>query len=316
VDVLNGTFSVCNEFYECTIIAANDPNAFLFIPSGARLTYTAGPNLNGDSALTFIVILIPSTGAQNLTVPFTINVLPINDPPDFAMYSSSGNSNGQVSIVSDVKDIDFLIGYNLSVTYTLVRTTGENLTSNGGNSSLKRNQNVEDTADGYFIIPDSSALGDVPPCTVSDDKKSINCNDLIEQVNPWLNSGINLVLGNGVMSAYIELNVNDLGNIGAGQDLNTSVFVVIDVPLGFIAGAAKPMSNNLAFILAPVAGLLAGLIIAGLLFAFRRRLANTQAASYFADYCTPGSDGSVNTSPIYEEATTGGESAIYKPPSE
>jgi len=451
VDTLNGTFTYCDQFFQCTVITPNTNQVFA-VPAGSLLTYTAGPNLFGDTALTFDLTLIVHTGAPNLTVPFTINVrpvndppvlipgfntlasglknecdedtyiiinfhatdidntpdelrgdliqflfqgapgdyyncnnkpvglnqkgdcmlgdplvpgqfvaidneanfrfvfvpkpnvngiarlliqavdpsyaasareiveitvLPINDPPAFAHYNFSlgkvdNSSQDKVTLFSDVTDIDFIFGYNLSVTYTLLFTAGGNANSDGnGNSNTSQPNGPE--ALGYFELPPNSPTGDVPPCTLSDDLKSITCNHLIEKVNPWIKGGIVLVLQEGVQNARIELFVNDLGNIdkNPGQDKNASVIIDVVVPLGNLVGAAKPPTNNVALIAAPIAGLLAGAIIAGLIFAIKRKQAKANVESYF-DRFALGMEGATNSSPLYQGATKGGESPIYR----
>jgi hypothetical protein len=296
------------------------PGQFVAIDDEAnfRFLFVPDPNVNGVARL--LLQAVDADFAASAREIVEIVVLPINDAPFFERHNFTlgkvDNSTQDVAtILSDVKDIDFMFGYNLSVTYTLIRTSGNSGNGNNTGDNLKRqgnnNGNVETL--GRFVLPSDSPTGDKPPCTLSADEKQINCNHLVEKVDPWLKGGIALVLQEGVQSARVELNVNDLGNIdkNPNQDLNTSVFIDIIIPLGQLVGSVKPPGNNIALIAAPIAGLLAGAIIAGLIFAFRRKQAKAAVESYF-DRFALGMEGATNTSPLYEGATKGGESPIYR----
>jgi hypothetical protein len=317
------------------------PGQFVAIDDQAnfRFLFVPKPNVNGVARL--LLQAVDADFAASAREIVEITVLPINDAPffekvNYTLSKVSNSTQDKVTLLSDVKDIDFMFGYNLSVTYTLVFTSGNaggngNGNGNGGNNTnatgaMKRqstNGNNGCLADnsgnnnrealGYFEMPPDSPTNDKPPCTLAADMKSINCNHLVEKVDPWIKGGIALVLQEGVQTAHIELNVNDLGNIdkNPGQDLNTSVCITIQVPLGQLVGAAKAPTNNVALIAAPIAGLLAGAIIAGLIFAIRRKQAKAAVENYF-DRFALGMEGATNTSPLYEGATKGGESPIYR----
>jgi hypothetical protein len=285
---------------------------FLFIPD---------PNVNGITRL--LLQAVDAALASSNKEVVEITVWPINDPPAFEKapnYTIGFDANTTqdvATIVSDVMDIDFLFGYNLSVTYTLILTASSaNGTSNGTNGNGNGNNGTVDVIqglpDGFFRLPLTSPLGEGTPCTLSDDNRSINCNHLVERVDPWLKRGLDLFLGVGVQYAVVELNVNDLGNIdkSPNQDLNVTTFLYIETAAGAILGTAKK-DNNLALIIAPILGLLAGIVIAALVFFFRRNSSKAAVEAYF-DRFALGMEGASNTSPLYEGASKGGESPIYR----
>jgi hypothetical protein len=266
---------------------------FLFIPD---------PNVNGVNRLQ--IQAIDGSQATSAIEIVEITVLPINDAPDFEMANwtltkDDETSQDKVNIVSLVGDIDFTIGFSVNVTYTLISTTKAGAPASS-----------EVSADGHFLLP--KYADEVPPCIVSENGKSITCIELIENTNPWLIYGIDLVFDLGVTTARIELNVNDFGNIDKnfGRDLNSSFFVDIDLPLGLLVGDTATSSSNLGLILGPLFALIGAGLIAGLAYAFRRRI--KEAIDSLSDDTNGGSEAPVNISPLYEEAAIGGESPIYR----
>jgi len=287
--------------------AANDANySFIFIPK---------PNQNGKARL--LIQVVDPEYATSAKVAVEILVNPINDPPYFTEFESTlgkafNSSLDEVTITSEVDDIDFSFGYNLSVTYTLLALTH----ASGNTTNVTKREIGQEGQDwatlGHFEYP-AQANASGFPCVIADDRLSINCNDKVERVNSWLRLGLPLVFEAGVTSALVELNVDDLGNIDKtpNRPLNASEFLQIEIPASSLGATIKPPTDNLALIIAPIAGLLAGAIIAGVIFALRRNQAKAAVENYFDKFALA-MEGQSNTSPLYQGATKGGESPIYR----
>jgi len=285
---------------------------FLFIPD---------PNVNGVARL--LLQGIDPHFAPSRREIVEITVLPVNDPPFFIDGETNAtkgvyqNSNkDQWTIVAQVGDVDFLFLEEVNITYCL-RKAGTG-TGNNGNGNGNENGNGDNNDDappnGWFVLPPSSAAGGDPPCVLTNNALCITCEDMIEDINGWLEAGIVLVFNETVAGDIsVELNVNDLGNIDyrPNQDLNTSVWLNGSIDADALVAATKPAGSNIALIAAPIAGLLAGALIAGLIFAIRKNQAKAAVENYF-DRFALGMEGATNTSPLYEGATKGGESPIYQ----
>jgi hypothetical protein len=285
-----------------------------------RFVFVPDPNANGVARL-LLQATDPHYGTSSREI-VEITVRPINDPPDFVTANAtlgtvSGTGRDKWTIISEVFDIDFFFGYTVNVTYTLHEASSTPYT----NATVAKREIGQSTTDepveklGWFVMPQSTAAGGSPPCILADDNLSITCQDLIEDVNGWLKAGITLEFDERVVGRIIvELNVNDLGNIDyrvPPPPLNTSVLLIDHLEGDNLAAATKPAGNNIALIAAPIAGLLAGALIAGLIFAIRKNQAKAAVENYF-DRFALGMEGATNTSPLYEGATKGGESPIYK----
>jgi len=272
--------------------------------------------------------------AVSQAVLLVITVLPVNDPPGFTAFGSvagkvENSTQDMWTIASLVFDIDFYFSYTLNVTYTLHKARSNGVAGNGANAgspsavdtlakrSLEQSTGSATDPDraGWFVMPATSALGEVPPCILAEDRLSISCEVLIQNLNLWLENGIDLHFEAGVSGQVeVELNVNDLGNIDYRDPpppLNTSVWIREDVAASALGAATKPVADNIALIAAPIAGLLAGALLAGLIFAIRRNKQAEAVENYF-DRFAIGMEGVSNASPLYEGATIGGESPIYK----
>lgn len=77
-----------------------------------------------------------------------------------------------------------------------------------------------------------------------------------------------------------------------------------------IVDTTGPEDNSL-LIAGPVAGLLAGMLIAVGIWRLKSNSAAKAVDTYFDNFAI-NMDGSSQNSPIYEGATTGGESALYR----
>jgi len=295
-----------------------------------RILFIPWPNVYGEANA--LITVLDDSSAPSQSEILVITVLPVNDAPDFIQYGRvpgkvANSSQDKWFIQSEVFDVDFYFDYRLNVTYTLRKANGAG--GNGGNvdtsspsafapakRSLEQNGNVVDPdRRGWFVLPQTSGAGDPPPCVVSDDGLSITCEELIEVLNPWLLNGIDLVFDSSVSGQVeVELNVNDLGNIDYRDPpppLNTSRWIREQIAAASLGAATKPANNNIALIAAPIAGLLAGALLAGLIFAIRKNKQKEAVENYF-DRFAIGMEGVSNASPLYEGATIGGESPIYK----
>jgi len=292
-----------------TSVQVNETHAFfmfVFVPK---------PNANGIVRL--LIQGIDPQYAASLREIVEIVVRPINDPPKFDIANKTGGKFGNTTldmwyIVSQVSDIDFKFGKLMNVTYCLRKADTAAANGNGNG-----NGNNDDPPAGQFQMPPETVSGEKAPCILQENDRCISCLDKIEKLNTWLKNGIVLVFELGVVGdVEVELNVNDLGNIDYRQNdmdvaLNVSVFLRDPLVADSLAAATKPATNNIALIAAPIAGLLAGALIAGLIFAIRRNQAKAAVESYF-DRFALGVDGATNSSPLYEGAAKGGSSPIYK----
>jgi hypothetical protein len=278
-----------------------------------RFIYIPKPNVNGVAKL-LLQALDPQYAASNKEI-VEITVLPVNDPPFFfytnhTVGTAANSTRMTWEIFSTVGDVDFVYGRDLNVTYCVVAVH-----MTGDNSTYEVDENPElEITDAWFVLPPPTPGGELPPCEVSDDGVCISCEDSVYNLNLWLRTGIELVFNESASGQIaVELNVNDLGNVDYRDPpppLNVSVFLLDEILAG-LAATTKPAADNLILIIAPIAGLLAGAIIACLIFMFRKR-AREAVESYFDRYAM-GMEGATNTSPLYEGATKGGASPIYKP---
>jgi hypothetical protein len=272
---------------------------YLFIPNG---------NVTGVSKL-LLEVRDPHL-AESAKFIAEITVLPINDPPYFTIANATKQAVANTSrfewiIVGRVEDVDFRYGENVTVTYTLHWASP---------FVMGTDPATDDDLQAWFVMPASTEAGGDPPCVLGANARSITCTSLIEEVNGWLRAGITLEFNETVHQISVEMNVNDLGNIDyhiPPPPLNTSKWLNGTLEASALTAATKAATSNVALIAAPIAGLLAGAIIAGLIFAIRKNKAKAAVENYF-DRFALGMEGATNTSPLYEGATKGGESPIYK----
>ena len=297
------------------------------------------PNANANGVVRLVFRLYDGIDYSTENTIVEITVLPINDPPQFddfdgklskantTLVTGENETVDAVFLTSAVSDIDFRFGRNLSVTYTIIKTAGMsdnaspnangNANANGGNSNQTKRDVEQQTngveRNGHFDMPTESASGEKAPCVVAADGLSITCNSKIEKLNPWLRAGVVLVPDLGVEVVTIGLYVNDLGNIdklNRPRDANETL--VFQLPAAALVASVVPTTNNVALIAAPIAGLIAGALIAGLIFFIKRKSAKAAVESYFDNFAL-GMEGATNSSPLYVEAKKGGESPIYQP---
>jgi len=270
-------------------------------PNTAYFSFIFLPNLdqNGDNRL--LLRVVDDQLAPSQSVVLEIRVLPINDYPWFTVANASlgANNNGTdvFDIISEVTDIrDYKFGHTVSIVYTVV-------VPDGGDASV---------VGGQFYLPPTSAAGVVPPCVVAPNGLSINCTDKIEKVNSWLKAGIPLEPYDGVTEMIVFLNVSDHGAIDKlNRSLDNNATLYLNRTVDGLTSVAVTPSNNVALIAAPIAGVLAGALIAGLIFAIRRKQAKAAVENYFDKFAL-GVEGMTHASPLYVEAKKGGESPIYK----
>jgi len=257
--------------------------------------------------------VIDDIGASSQREIVEITVLPINDPPKFdaanatmsAFKYADNSTAAAVMITSAVSDIDFHFGRDLRVNYTLLQTV----------ESGNRENHIESSAIeilGLFILPADSALGERAPCIVAPNSASIQCEGKVEKLNAWLKGGIFFRPVEGVTSVAILLNVSDLGNVDKlNRPLDANLTLLLELPATALIVNAVP-TDNVAMIAGPIAGLLVGALIAGLIFALRRKRAKEEVEAYLDQFAL-GVEGQANNSPLYVDAAKGGESPIYVP---
>jgi hypothetical protein len=224
-----------------------------------------------------------ATSAQEVV---RVEILPINDEPAINDLTSGRTSEDPsiVFITGSVSDIDFLVGRRMQLNATI--TDGEGAF-------------LEDVDEQCFL----SADGTLVSCTA----------DI---------SDINHIFGRGLLlepatSLTVTLVLNDLGNIDkndAPLETVAEVSIVVD-EAGMIVTTNPDKGDNSLLIAGPVAGLLAGLLIAAGIWRLKSNSAAKAVDSYFDNFAL-NMDGSTQTSPIYQGATTGGESALYVPNTE
>jgi len=269
---------------------ANKPGEFSFVFI---------PTANSNGKIRLLVSVIDDYFASSQRQVVEINVLPINDPPAFALveYQVVKDKNGTDVFVigSKVNDTDFKFGRTMEVTYTIVAPDG-----------------TRAVAGGHFELPKASAAGNKANCTVASDGFSITCTEKIEKLNKDLADGIYLIPDEGVSDLQVNLKVNDLGNIDKlNRSLSSNFTFTINRNVTALVTVATPATDNVALIAAPIAGVLAGALIAGIIFALRRKAAKAAVENYFDKFAL-GMEGMTQASPLYVEAKKGGESPIYK----
>jgi len=261
---------------------------FVFVPA---------PNVNGQVRLLLEVVDDQFAPSQRAVV--IIDVLPINDPPAFQLveYEVVKDKNGTELFLlgTKVNDTDFKFGREMIVTYTIVNA-----------------DNTTALAGGFWLLPEKSSAGKVAPCVVSADGFQITCREKIEKLNPWLTNGIELAPDDGVSQLYILLNVSDIGNIDKlNRTLDTQLRILLDRNVTALVVVADATTNNVALIAAPIAGVLAGALIAALIFLIKRKQAKAAVENYFDKFAL-GMEGMTHASPLYVESKKGGESPLYK----
>jgi len=307
-----GTTGVTGKFYLCngnssaklyddcrvgTEIKQGEFASLAGLPGQFSIVFVPAPNSNGK--IRVLVQVVDDGFAFSQRQVVEINVLPINDPPAFQLveYEVVKDKNGSdVFIIGTmVNDTDFKFGRTMEVTYTIVSPDGERA-----------------FAGGHFDLPSSSDKGSKANCTVASDGLSITCTDKIEKLNKDLSDGIYLVPDEGVSDLQIKLVVNDLGNIDKlNRPLNASITIDLHNNVTALVVVAAPTTDNVALIAAPIAGVLAGALIAGIIFALRQKAAKAAVENYFDKFAL-GMEGMTQASPLYVEAKKGGESPIYK----
>ena len=253
-----------------------------------EMLFVPDPNLNGKTR--FIVSIQDDFQAESVPVPVEIVVLPINDPPQFDKlngelgYDIALNSS-IYTITGKVSDIDFKFGKRMELTIS-----AENQTS------------------GVFAEPPATA-----PCQLTNENRTLICNALITELNSWFAAGFIFVPAETAETANITLIINDLGNIDkflipnatyAELDFNRTIGSAL-------TATAAPASDNTALIAAPIAGLLGGIGIVALVWFLRAKKSGAAVDSYFARLALD-MEGTTNTSPLYQGAAKGGESALYE----
>jgi len=291
----NMTFGACKA--GSVLKAAEFPAVF---PETAGFSFVFVPLLDQNGINRLLLQVVDDFGAPSQTVVLEIRVLPINDRPWFinanATLSSGKNGTDVFTITSEVTDIrDYKFGRVVEVSYTVI-TAGADPADVGGT----------------FIQPGKSTNGKDSPCVVSNDALSIKCTDKIEKVNSWLRTGIDMVPFDAVTEMRILLKIDDLGAIDKlNRSLDNNLTLLLNRTADGLIAQTTPPADNTAFIVAPIAGVLAGAIIAGIIFAIRNKKAKAAVESYFDKFAL-GVEGMTHASPLYVEAKKGAESPLYK----
>jgi len=248
------------------------------------------PNHNANGETRFVVSILDDYQAETVPVAVDILVLPINDPPAFVyitqQYVYMTDVNASAFIISGkVNDTDFVFGKSMRLTLSVPNGTGE------------------------FVLPQLNA-----PCEVSDNGTTLSCEALINQVNSWFGNGLEFIPDDVTEHINLTLAIDDLGNID--KDLNPNItYAWLDLNRTLtadnIATVAPASTDSTLLIAAPIAGLLAGALIVAAVWWFRGKQAAGKVDAYF-DRMALEMEGTTQSSPLYQGATRGGESVLYK----
>jgi len=251
------------------------------------MVFIPNPNLNGQTR--FLVAVMDDYAARSTPVVVDLLIYPINDPPKFDeleaefVYEAATNET-YFRVFGTTSDIDFKFGKHVRLTVTVAdlnATLGE---------------------------PASAS-----PCTWQDDGYTIVCEGLINSVNSWFASGFRVIPKEGVTDVNVSFILDDLGNVD--KDLNPNITYAslsLNRTIEELLATKPVVADNTALIAAPIAGLLAGLVIMGLVWWFRANSTKDAVDAYF-QRAALNLEGSANTSPLYKGAATGGESVLYQP---
>ena len=100
------------------------------------------------------------------------------------------------------------------------------------------------------------------PCTWQDDGYTIVCEGLINSVNSWFASGFRVIPKEGVTDVNVSFILDDLGNVD--KDLNPNITYAslsLNRTIEELLATKPVVADNTALIAAPIAGLLAGLVM-------------------------------------------------------
>jgi len=285
-DCKAGTLLTQGSFKPDNVGANKAEFSFVFVPA---------PNANGVARL--LVAVVDDRYASSPVHVVEIVVDPINDAPFFVQDKKkldksstrleirrNGDQN-VLSVFAEVSDIlDYRFGRELNVSF-----------------------HVREEESGSFNTTDEH-------CGVSADGQTLWCKAKLETLAIILRSGFDYVLNNDRSYGQynVEYFVDDLGNIDKlNRPLNASILLTIDKEGESLTASTIPKQNNIALIAGPIAGLLAGVAIAGLVFLLRARRQKDAVADYFDKFAVD-LTGATNSSPLYKGQTAGGDSPLYK----
>jgi len=256
-------------------------------PSLALFKFVIVPAANATKDVRLLLRVEDDYHDYSVAKVAQIDVLPINDPPYFDEDKTNVtiglDNRGELTfrVHTTVHDWDFPFGFNVTLTVTAVNST-----------------------DGYFVLPDGYATD----CDLVGEV-TIICTGRIERISSIATNGF-LFYPNSSIVVMFDLEVNDNGNEDKWyRPLAANITLVAEKEVDSL-DVTTNATDNTVLIVAPIAGLLAGVLIAALIFVIRGRKSQKAVESYF-DHFALGLEGVTNASPLYVEAKKGGESPLY-----
>jgi hypothetical protein len=162
------------------------------------------------------------------------------------------------------------------------------------------------------------------PCRLAEDELSISCTTYINKIADWVSLVRYVVVEFEAedpedvdQMRTLTIVVDDLNNVDHRPDQNLYDTVVLEVPViakvneysGISTEGNEPEDNSF-LIGAGIGGAFLGLLLIAAVAYFKRD-SGDDVTKYFDKFSLE-MDGTTQESPIYEGATTGGESVIYQ----
>jgi hypothetical protein len=275
-------------------------------PTKPYFSFVFIPDADQNGLVRLLISVVDDYYADSQKEIVEIRVRPINDYPWFVQVNGTTisfhdpQSDATVDafeVLAEVADLrDYKFGKVVTISYYAIVPEG-----------------ADPTAVGTWVVPANSASGLQAPCVVSNNGLNLTCTDKIEKLNSWTkNVHVVFIPGDSVDDLAVYINVNDQGAIDyLNRSLDANATLHLSRTAAELITSAADPTNNVALIAAPIAGLIAGAIIAGLIFAIRRKQAKAAVENYFDKFAL-GVEGMTNASPLYVEAKKGGESPLYK----
>jgi len=259
-------------------------------------------NLNGDVRLLFSVL--DDYNAESDTIPDYTTVRPVNDFPSFDKL------DGTFSLATNKRDISDNSAASPSVAVVQDRII---VTGQVSDIDFKVGHSVILQIINYPQVGNFSKDQGLDTCVVSDDNSTVTCVALITDINSFFAAGFEFYPSDlNVQDFNFTLACNDTGNID-WQNIPNTTYATLQMNRSAVAALVTKgpaADNTVAFIIAPIAALLAAALVAALIFLFRKNAA-AKVQDYF-DRMALDMAGSANSSPLYQGASKGGESPLYK----
>jgi hypothetical protein len=271
-------------------------------------------NVHGRTNMAFVVE--DDEPLRSNIEPIRIDIRPINDAPVLEAKLVPRNKvetevDGQVVGVSvtSLTDPDFLAFKEVKIT----------ITDDSGNGRF--------ALENFDLSPESEDLANTP-CRLAEDELSISCTTYINKIADWVSLVRYVVVEFEAedpedvdQMRTLTIVVDDLNNVDHRPDQNLYDTVVLEVPViakvneysGISTEGNEPEDNSF-LIGAGIGGAFLGLLLIAAVAYFKRD-SGDDVTKYFDKFSLE-MDGTTQESPIYEGATTGGESALYVPNTE